>query len=233
MNTTFMIIFIALCVLATTLFIFMRIGHVGLHGFWTKLVASLVFVVGAVVALMLKKEPSKYMYFIVLGLMFGLVGDMLLELKLVYRPHDRQYTNGGILSFSIGHVGYVVALTMFAIANDKSILVPVFVSLAIGSVMASIIMVNSPNLGVDFGVHKGPAFAYSFILCISFVYSVALAILIPGLWVMSIGLLFFLVSDLVLSLIYWGGRNTNVMNIINLSTYYVAQILIMTSLFLA
>ena len=233
MNTTFMIIFIALCALATTLFIYMRIKHVGLHGFWTKLIASLIFVVGAVVAVMLKKEPARYMYFIVLGLIFGLIGDMLLELKLVYRPHDRQYTNGGILSFSMGHIGYIVALTMIATASGKDILVPVFVSLAIGSVMATIIMVNSPNLGVDFGVHKGPAFAYSFILCISFVYAVALAILIPTLWVMAVGLFFFLVSDLVLSLIYWGGRNTNVMNIINLSTYYIAQILIMTSLFLA
>jgi len=232
MNTAYMIIFIVLCALAASLFIFMRIRHVGLHGFWTKLIASLVFVVGAVVAIMLKKEPQRYMYFIVLGLLFGLIGDMLLELKLVYRPHDKQYTNGGILSFSIGHVGYIVALTMFATAT-KNILVPVFVSLAIGSVLATIIVVNSPNLGVDFGIHKGPAFAYSFILCITMVYAVALAIFIPSLWIMAVGLFFFLASDLVLSLIYWGGRNNNVMNIINLSMYYVAQILIMTSLFLA
>jgi len=232
MNTFLMILFITLCVGSAAAFIYLRITHVGLHGFWGKLVASALFVIGGFAALMMKTVASTYMYFILLGLFFGMIGDALLELKLIYRPHDRQYTNAGILSFSLGHVCYIIAISLFADAT-KDILVPVFVSLAIGAVLASIIIVNSGNLGVRFGVHKIPAYCYTFILCITAVYAVALAILIPKLWIVAIGLIFFLISDLILSLIYWGGRNTNVMNIVNLSTYYVAQILIMIFLFLA
>ena len=231
MNTALMITFITLCVASVATFIYFRISHVGLQAFWGKLISSCIFVIGGMVAIMLKKEPADYLYFILFGLFLGMVGDVLLELKVIYRPHDYQYTNAGILSFSLSHVCYIVGLSLFANAT-KDILVPVFVSLAIGAVLATIILVNSRAMHIDFGDHKIPAGAYSFILCISFVYSVALSFLIPSLWIVSAGLLFFLISDLILSFIYWGNKNNNVMNILNLSFYYVAQILIMTFLFI-
>lgn len=232
MKTFLMILFIALCVGSAAAFIYLRITHVGLHGFWSKLVASALFVVGAFAAIIVRGGVHDSLYYVVLGLFFGMIGDALLELKLVYRPHDKQYTNAGILAFSLCHVCYIIGFSMYA-GISKSVVVPAFVSLAIGAVLATIIIVNSPNLGVDFGAHKMPAYAYSFIVCISAVYGVALAILVPRLWIVAIGLVLFLVSDLVLSLIYWGCRNTNTMNIINLSTYYLAQILIMIFLFIA
>ena len=231
MNTFLMVLFITLCVGSAAAFIYLRIAHVGLHAFWGKLVASILFVMGGFFALLMKDAVKAYMLYILMGLFFGMIGDALLELKLVYRPHDRQYTNGGIAVFSIGHIFYVIGLSIYA-AAVKEIVVPIFVSLAIGSVISTIILVNSSNMGVNFGVHKTLAYVYSFILSISAVYSVALAVLVPALWVFAIGLVFFLVSDLILSLIYWGGKNTNGMNIANLSTYYVAQILIMITLFL-
>ena len=232
MNTFLMILFIVLCVASASLFIYLRTAHVGLHGFWGKVVASALFVIGGFSALIMKETTATYMYFIVLGLFLSMIGDMLLELKVIYRPHEYQYTNGGIVAFALGHTCYIIALTLFASAS-KDIIVPVFVSLAIGAVLATIIVVNSKNMGIDFSQHKGPVTAYSFILCIDFVYSVALSFLIPSLWIVAAGLLLFLVSDLFLSFIYWGNKNNNVMNILNLSFYYVAQILIMTFLFLA
>ena len=231
MNTLFMILFIALCLGSAGAFIYMKVTHVGLQGFWSKLVASILFVIGGLVALMLKKTPSTFMYFIVIGLFLGMIGDILLELKVIYRPHEYQYTNGGICSFAISHVAYIVGITLFATAT-KDILVPVFVSLAIGAVLATIVIVNSKTMGINFDEHKGPVIGYSFILCIDFVYAVALAFLVPTLWVVAVGLLFFLASDLVLSFIYWGNKNTKVMNIVNLATYYVAQIMMMTFLFI-
>lgn len=230
MNTIMMIVFITLCVASVAAFIYFRVAHVGLKGFWGKLISSILFVLGGMVAIMLKKEPADFMYFILFGLFLGMVGDVLLELKIIYRPHEYQYTNGGILAFALSHVCYIIGLSIFADAS-KDILVPVFVSLAIGAVLATIILVNSRAMHVDFGEHKLAASAYSFILCISFVYAVALAFLLPILWVVAGGLLLFLVSDLFLSFIYWGNKNTSVMNILNLSFYYAAQIIIMIFLF--
>ena len=231
MNTFFMILFITLCVASASAFIYLRVTHVGLQGFWGKIIASALFVVGGIASLMFKSSTATYMYFIVIGLFLSMIGDALLELKLIYRPHEYQYTNGGICAFALAHVSYIVALTLFA-TSSKDILVPVFVSLAIGAVLATIIIVNSKNMGIDFSNHRGPVIGYSFILCIDFVYAVALAFLIPTLWIVAVGLLLFLVSDLFLSFIYWGNRNTNVMNILNLSFYYVAQIIMMAFLFI-
>lgn len=231
MNTFLTILFITLCLASAGLFIYLRTAHVGLQGFWGKLIASVLFVTGGIVAIMLKKDAQTYMYFIVLGLFLSMVGDVLLELKIIYRPHDYQYTNGGITAFALAHVGYIIGITLYATAT-KDIMVPVFVSLAIGAVLATIIIVNSKNMGIDFSQHMGPVTAYSFILCIDFVFAVALSFLLPNLWIMAVGLLLFLVSDLFLSFIYWGNKNNKKMNILNLSTYYLAQIIIMSFLFI-
>lgn len=230
MNTFLMILFITLCVGSAATFIYMRIVHVGLHAFWAKLAASSLFVIGGFFALMMKDVVKDYMLFILMGLFFGMIGDALLELKLVYRPHDKQYTNGGITAFSLGHIFYVVGLSIYASAV-KSIVVPIFVSLALGSVIATILLVNSNNLGIDFGDHKTPAYVYSFVTSIAVAYSIALAVLVPSLWFVAVALVLFLVSSLILSLIYWGGKSSNAMNIANLTGYYVAQILIMIALF--
>lgn len=231
METFLMILFITLCVASASMFIYLRITHVGLQGFWGKLLASALFVVGGFVALMLKQTASTYMYFILMGLFFSMVGDILLELKLVYRPHDSQYTSAGILAFSLSHVCFILGLSLYA-NPIKEVLVPVFVSIAIGAVLASIIVVNSANMGIRFGTHKAPAYCYTFIICITTVYAIALAILIPSLWIIASALALFLASNLLLMFIFWGGRNTRNMNIANLSTYYLAQILIMITLFI-
>ena len=230
MNTFLMILFITLCVASASTFIYLRVTHVGLQGFWGKLIASTLFVLGGFASLMVKETVSTFMYFIVAGLYLSMIGDLLLELKIIYRPHDFQYTNGGICSFALAHVSYIIGITLFATAT-KDILVPVFVSLAIGAVLATLIIVNSKNMGIDFGAHRGPVIGYSFILCIDFVYAVALAFLVPALWIVAAGLLLFLVSDLFLSFIYWGNKNTNTMNVLNLSFYYAAQIISMLFLF--
>ena len=183
------------------------------------------------VAVMLKENPANYLYFFVIGLFFSLIGDMLLDLKLVYRPHDKQYTNGGIIAFTLAHICYIVGVVLFASAT-KDILTASFVSIAIGSVLATIIIANSKGMGIDFSAHALPVTIYTFILSIDTVLAIALSFLFPSLWILAGALILFLASDLLLSFIYWGNKNTNVMNILNLSFYYAAQITIMAMLFI-
>ena len=230
MNTFLMILFITLCVGSASAFIYMRIVHVGLHAFWAKLVASALFVVGGFVALIMKDNAPDYMFFILLGLFFSMVGDLLNELKVVYRPHEKQYTTGSIAVFGLGLIMYVIGLSMVASAS-KSVVVPIFVSLALGSVTATILLVNSSNVGMDFGTHKSSVFAYTFVVSIATAYTIALAVLLPALWMFAVGMLLFLVSNVLFAFINWAFKVSNKMNIVNLSAYYVAQILIMITLF--
>jgi hypothetical protein len=231
MNTFLMILFITLCVGSASAFIYMRVTHVGLQAFWTKLAASGLFVVGGFVAIMMKTTVSPYMLFILLGLLSCMIGDLFNELKIVYRPHEKQYMTGIIATFALGVVMFLVGLTNAVVASGQSIVVPIFVSLALGAVVATILIVNSNNVGMDFNVHKSAVFAYTFLVSIATAYTISLAVLLPVLWVFAAGMIFFLVSNVIFAFINWGLKESNTVTIVNLSTYYVAQILIMITLF--
>lgn len=230
MNTFLMILFITLCVGSASAFIYMRINHVGLHAFWAKLVASALFVVGGFVAIMMKTNAPDCLSFILLGLFFCMIGDLLNELKIVYRPHEKQYMTGSLVVFALAQVMFVIGLTVL-VAASKSVVVPIFVSLALGSVVATILLVNSNNVGLEFNAHKSAVFAYTFLVSIVTAYTIALAVLLPTLWIFAVGMVLFLVSNVVFAFINWGLKNSNTIHIVNLSAYYVAQILIMITLF--
>lgn len=233
MKTALSIIFLALCVASLVMLIVVKTTKVGMPFFWAKLVASIMFVVAGVVGLMLKNTINTYMLFILLGLVMGLIGDILLALKEFYKPHEAQYLNGGFLSFAIGHIMYVIGFCLYT-SKSANILVPVFVAFAVGAVLATLIIVNAGKLGVNFGRFTPQCYAYTFVLCITFVMMVALAIFASKMWIVASGLLLFLISDLVLSLIYFApNKDTNLNWALNLGTYYVAQILVVAFLMFA
>lgn len=230
MKTALSIIFLLLCVGSLVMLITIKSTKVGMPFFWAKLCASIMFVVAGIVALMLKSTINTYMFFIMLGLIMGLIGDVLLALKEIYKPHEAQYLNGGFLSFAIGHVMYMIGFCLYT-AKSANVLVPIFVALAIGAVLATLIVVNTGKLNVNFGRFTPQCYAYTFVLCITFAMMVALAIFASKMWIVASGLLLFLISDLVLSLIYFAPNKDNNLNwALNLGTYYVAQILIVAFL---
>ena len=230
MKTALSIIFLALSVSSLIWLIVTKCTKVGMPFFWTKLIASVAFVVSGFVAVMLKSTIELYVFFVLIGLVMGKLGDILLALKEIYKPHEGQYLNGGFLCFAIGHIMYIIGFSLYA-TKKAEILVPMFVGLAIGAVLATLICVNAGKLGIDFGRFKPQCYAYSFVLCITTTLMFALAIMVSKLWIVAAALLLFLISDLVLSLIYFAPRkDTNVNWGLNLGTYYVAQILIVAFL---
>ncbi len=230
MKTALSIIFLLLCLGSLTALITLKVTKVGMSFFWSKLLASIMFVISAVVAIMMKSTIETYVFFVLLGLIMGMLGDILLALKEYYKPHESQYLNGGFLSFAIGHIMYIVGFTLYA-GSRAEVLVPIFVAIAIGSVLATIICINAGKLGVDFGRFSKQCYGYTFVICITFALMVALAFLVSKLWIVATALLLFLISDLVLSLLYFAPqKNLNLRWALNLGTYYVAQILIVAFL---
>ena len=140
------IILIVLASLFTGLFLFARVTKGGLYGLLTKIVASLGFMAIAICGAVLY-FPCVSSLFIVFGLLFGLVGDIVLDLKVIYKEHNDVYLNAGMLSFGLGHVCYFVALFTY-VSNHimyKSSSLPMYIPILVGVGVAVIL-----SLGVLF-----------------------------------------------------------------------------------
>ena len=219
------IFLLALCVASAATFIVLRVKKAGAWALFSKLIASAIFVMSGLLTLYVNQTLNLAGIFFVLGLFCGMIGDVLLELKEVYTTHMSRYLNAGFLSFGIGHGFYMAALSLIA-APVKKLWLPILVALTIGTVIAMLIVINSGSLGVDFGKHKIQAIAYSIVLCITFVYALTLFIMITELWLLALAFLYFLISDLVLSLLYFAKKKSAGLQILNLAFYYASQIMI-------
>ena len=100
---TLCIVFIALGAICVTLFVIGKVKKYSGKETIVKSVASLFFI--AVAAVNLRYKGLHILpLFVVLGLIFGLCGDIWLELKVVYKEQDTEFTYAGFVSFALGHV---------------------------------------------------------------------------------------------------------------------------------
>ncbi len=168
---------------------------------------------------------------VILGLVCGLIGDLTLDLKVTYQAtnirHSDIYTFFGMAAFGIGHILYVVAVALFFGFSAWTILIAVGATAAIFSVSLFL-------LKMKFGKFLIPSILYALLLTLFLACTVAGG-LIAGftlpviLLVVGAGL--FLLSDLVLSMIYFDGNESRVLIVVNHVLYYAAQFLIALSVY--
>lgn len=193
-----------------------------------KTLASLFFIATAVAGLL---ENATVSYdriivpalLIIMGLVMGLVGDITLDLKITYQKMIKDsdtYTFAGMASFGIGHILYIVAISMLYEFSGWAILVGVGLNAAIFAV--SIFLMK-----MKFGKWLIPSITYGFLLAIFMCVAGASCIIEktvgPDLILFLIGSILFLLSDLVLSMTYFDGKDSKIMIIINHVLYYAAQ----------
>ena len=228
MNTTEIILFVVSIMLITG-FIVLRTMKTSYIALLLKTLASLALVAtGAMsIALTYTTTPLKVcMALVVVGLLFGMIGDIYLDLK-VLQDNDTIYLNTGMASFTLGHICYFSAFSIFAVQNRIDLLLPILLSVGISIVLSVGTMLSSKKLGLDFGKFYWQTAGYSFILNLMMVYTLILAIM-GGSWLLFVGLLLFLASDLVLSMQYFGGKAKDKPLIaINHGLYYAAQVMIL------
>mgnify|MGYP000007764823 CR=1 FL=1 len=63
------------------------------------------------------------------------MGDILLDLKGVYKKDANNYLKGGFIFFLIGHVFYTAALIYFTKLDWWKVLISAAVAIAVGAVM--------------------------------------------------------------------------------------------------
>lgn len=196
-------------------------------GVMVKSVVSVFYIATAAFAIVERPETVRYGAMIIIGGVFGLLGDVYLDQKWIHKESHDDYMRMGFSVFAIGHLFYVYAIQSVVEIGLKDLIIPAV--LAVGFPVLNVLL--SKPLKQDFGKFKAFVFFYGMIL--SFMVAVSgvayyktnskafLIYLVAG--------LFFFVSDIILSAIYFtkdGKKVTVTRFILNIIAYYVAQYLI-------
>jgi len=176
------------------------------------------------------KGLSAFAAFLGGGLLFGLLGDIWLDLKFCYAPDNDFYTKMGFLSFGIGHAFYTAAVISGTSGGFKPIaLLP---ACGVAFVAALVVFFGEKAMKLNYGSYKIISTVYGGVLFFMAAFAFFSA-LFGGLAdnthlvVMAIGGVLFIISDLILSGTYFGeGKNRPFDIITNHISYYIAQFVI-------
>ena len=222
---------ILLGLLSLGAFLFFRVKKTDVKSLMFKAITSVMFILTGVFLSIGK--PSLYSAFIVAGLVCGILGDIWLDMKFMYRQDEKFLTNAGSISFAFGHFFYIAAIITGASPFKGIALLP---SLAIAVVAALAVYFGEKIMKLNYGSYKMISTLYGALLFFVTVFSLFTCIF-GGfsqnihLFVFFIGGVLFVISDLILSGTYFGeGKNRPVDIITNHVSYYLAQFVIASSI---
>lgn len=163
--------------------------------------------------------------YVFLGLIFGAVGDILLNLRFVFEKIGQKIFLAGIAAFLTGHILYLVAL----IPASQSLLISIACGVVVAAILLTIIF-KSFELKPAFKI-----FGILYIGAVVLMTSMAIGNCITSgfekdMILYAIGAVLFTVSDVVLIFNTFGPTSKFSLRITNLSLYYIGQLLIATSL---
>jgi hypothetical protein len=235
MNMTACTILLILGAVVLFLYIREKLRAYTLKAVFLKTAVSVLFIAVAVCAWYASAAKSSLQPFgalILLGLLFGLLGDIWLDLKYVYPKQDDPFTYAGFASFTVGHFLYISGMLLRYYPQGKPMYIVLPILLAILVSDGNILLEKAMKL--RFGKMKLIVFSYGAVMFSTVLISGGLA-MYHGWNVTTLNLIFagsilFALSDLVLSGTYFGGKERPIDIILNYLTYYPAQFLIALSL---
>lgn len=227
-------IVLALGIIATLVFLYLRVKHGDLKGLISKAVASALFICTAAAAYFASGEKDNlFPLFCIMALVFGMMGDIWLDLKWVYPAHNDCHTFAGFSSFTVQHVLLLIGLLVCFEDFSKIwyIVIPLVVGAAFGIGMVAL----EKPMKLNYGKFKTISMFYCMILVFVTALSCSFAILENFANItmnfMAIGTVLFLISDLILSGTYFGeGKDRPVDILSNHAFYYAGQFFIASSL---
>ncbi|MCR5437271.1 MAG: lysoplasmalogenase [Treponema sp.] len=164
---------------------------------------------------------------IVCGLIFGAVGDILLNLRFVFEKNGKKIFLAGIAAFLTGHILYLVSIIPFS----KSLIVSCICGVAAAAIIL-VIVLSKFKVSLAFKI-----FGIIYVGSVVLMTSIAVGNCITsdfscGYLVFALGAILFTLSDVILIFNTFGDKTLFPLRILNLSLYYLGQILIAFSLFL-
>jgi hypothetical protein len=229
-------VFLALGCVGLVLYITARIKTPSPLAVLFKALASVAFMAIAATAVLITAD-IRYGIPVLMGLLFGLIGDITLEVMVVYPKDTYPWRMGGMISFFVGHLVYITGL-FFNTPFVENMLWKALVPAAIALAFTVIHRFAAAKMGLAFGRYKVIAVLYSFLLAFFTSASGVIMCLsggeaaagIPGFsprWViLFIGTVLFILSDVVLAQQYFGAEKnlrSPVLITINSALYYFAQ----------
>ena len=220
-------------ILAIVVFLVLRVKRGGIAALYAKAVASLCFIATAVAATNENRSFLGFGSFMTIGLVCGLLGDVWLDLKWIYLQDKDSYLYSGFIFFLLGHICFITAVFNASPYTPLSAVIAAAAAL----VIAVIAVLLEKPLKMRYGKFKWIVFLYSLTLSMTMTMAMVTAVIthFQTMWVvMSVGGLLFLLSDLVLSGMYFGeGKNTKFNVVLNHSLYYAAQFIMAATVLFA
>jgi len=210
------------------IFVTLRIRKIDLKSLAFKSLAGVGYLLTTLIAMNVTQE-WQWGTCLLLGQVFGLLGDVYLDQKYIHKESGEAYTHFGFSAFGIGHlifgIGYIITnqLGVFTIIG----------ALVIGLAVAGVVVVTEKPFGLQYGKMKWDVGLYGWV--IGSIIGLPLMRLImkeaQGLDFFFFGMVTFLLSDLILSQIYFGKDKDRVPLVIgNYVFYYGAQIMLCLTL---
>lgn len=247
-------IILGLYVLSLIVFLILRDKNTSILAIGVKTLTSILFIIMGLYALYYRIDKSTYspeMILIILGLVFGLIGDIILDFKTYFKGKNLIKENNicmhiGLISFALGHICYLLAL--FIKTNYIWIYFAICLPVGIMVMATFVLLVGNILFKMDFNIFKWPSIIYGGLLTSFFISSLILLFSAisknmdyKGYILIAVASGLFLFSDLILSLTYFSNpkdyQKKGILNpesrffiIINHVSYYAAQIIIAISI---
>jgi hypothetical protein len=213
--------------IALTLFLIARDRKGSVKALLLKTTTSFLFISVAFASFMVNSGQGVASFFalIIMGLICGLIGDIILDLKIMYKESASLYQHGGMVAFLVGHLFYLAALIIY-FGFD-------WTPLAIAVVLAIIIaLVSKFILKFNFAEHTVDTYAYTFFLSYMMTQACYAAItrgFTACTILLAAGSILFLLSDLILVMTYYDNKDSKPFIAANHILYYAAQFTIALS----
>ena len=177
----------------------------------------------ALIAYFMTSLP-KFALLVILGLVFGFLGDELLALRFVYTKKFNVFFLSGALAFLIGHIFYLIALYGLAPGAWKIAIPLTLVALAAE-------LINSRKHSLDMGKMFLPLGFYASFVCFMGCSAVGVCVFHFGFGTLLFAAagLCFILSDSILSVQCFSGHPSNAKNRVLHIFYWAAQLLIALS----
>lgn len=230
------IVLLVLGAIASSIFIVSKVINYSLKTIILKTIASIFFVALAILCFCLTgKDYFIFKLFVILGLFFGLLGDVFLGFKYITTKTKKIWILLGMFAFALGHMFYTVALlTGFYLKGHAIYMVFPFL---LPILIIFVYMLIAKKIGINFG--KGMfLFACFYLYCLFTMFSSSLSMT----WLYEFknttlimflcGAFCFAISDLMLTGNYFKpGKRSKAYRAAYSIFYYVAQFIIAFSIF--
>lgn len=197
-------------------------------GLFVKSFVSVCYLLTCAFATISNPEQYKFGILVLIGGVLGLMGDIYLDQKWMYKEDSDDYLKIGFVCFGIGHVFYVWALYTLVDLEPLHRVVPLIMGFAI----VVFTLITEKPTKQHYGKFKPFVTGYGLMLG----YTTGLSIRIFRLTgykfalIFAIGCALFAISDIILSHMYFGKKaNSSAFFTANIITYYLAQFMIALS----